>query len=153
MVQGEARVNYEVSINVQASPAAVWAATTDVESWPQWTPSVTSARRLDEGPFRLGSQARVKQPKLATMTWTVTELDPERSFTWVARSPGLEVTGVHAVQPLSNGGARLTLGVSASGPLAGVVGLFLDRRTRRYVDLEAQGTKRAAEALEPAPTA
>ena len=67
-------MGFEVVIGINATEERVWAALTDVEHWPDWTSSVTSVARIDGGSFGVGSQARIKQPKLGTMHWTVTEL-------------------------------------------------------------------------------
>ena len=50
------------TIHIEAPADVVWAVTEDIERWPEWTPTVTSARRLDGGPFGLGSRFRIKQP-------------------------------------------------------------------------------------------
>lgn len=107
---------------------------------------MTSVRRLDDGPLRVGSSARIEQPRLRPMVWTVTELVPERGFTWVATVPGLTITGEHTITALPDGRTRLDLVATGTGPLARVADLLAGRRSRRYVDLEAAGTKAAAEA-------
>ena len=140
------------SATVEASPGRVWAALVDVEDWPRWTPSMTSVRRLDDGPLRVGSAARIEQPGLRPLVWTVCELTAERSFSWVTRLPGLRITGVHTITPLPDGRARLDLAAIGTGPLARLADLLGGRRTRRYVELEAAGTKAAAEADPDAPT-
>ena len=103
---------------IEAPVARVWEVLVDVESWPRWTPTMTSVRRLDDGPLRVGSSARIEQPKLRPMVWTVTELVPERSFNWVARVPGLAITGEHTITRLDDGRTRLDLAATSSGPLA-----------------------------------
>lgn len=137
---------YSTSIDIDAAPEDVSEIISDVERWPEWTASITTVERLDEGPFAVGSQAKVKQPRLPTVVWTVTELTPDRGFVWVAKSPGVENRGIHRVEPAPGGASRVTLGVEESGLVGKVAGLLLRRMTKRYVDMEAAGLKQRAEA-------
>ena len=121
-----------------ASPVdTVWETIFDVTRWPQWTPTVTSVRRLDDGPLRVGSRTRIRQPRLAEATWEVTELVDGRRFTWESRGPGIRTVGRHEVAPAA-GGCEITLSIEHAGPLGPLVGLLWGRLTRRYVDQEAE---------------
>jgi hypothetical protein len=80
----------------------------NIECWPEWTPTVMSIERLDRGTLAVGSRARIRQPKLPPAVWQITELDAGRSFTWVTRSPGVRVTARHWVEA-REGGSRATL--------------------------------------------
>ena len=85
----------------------MWDVLTDVESWSAWTSTVTSVHRLDDGPFRLGSRAKIQQPRIPETEYVVTELERGRSFTWVASGPGVRTTARHDVEPLPDGGTRV----------------------------------------------
>ena len=63
-----------------------------------------------------------------------------------ASSPG-GVTSVagHRVEALEEGRSRLTLTLEMRGLLVPVVAVFFKGLTNRYMTLEAQGMKRAAE--------
>ena len=135
---------FETVIDIAAPPQRVWDVTTDIERWPQWTASVKSVKRLDSGKFRVGSRAKIKQPKFLPAQWEVTELQDGRSFTWVTRSPGLKATGRHRVDAIA-GGSRATLSVSYSGALSGLVTSLLGRTTERFLTLEANGLKKFSE--------
>lgn len=117
---------------------------TDVEKWPEWTQSVQSVKRLDSGPFRLGSRARIKQPKFLPAIWEVTDIDPPRSFTWVTRSPGVIASGKHRVEPTARG-SKATLSVAYAGMLGGLVARLLAGLTDRYLMYEAAGLKQRSE--------
>ncbi len=127
-----------------ASPARVLATLVDVEHWPEWTASVTSVQRLDEGPLAVGSKARVVQPKLQTAVWEVTEVGDDH-FTWVSRRPGLVTTGRHIVEQQGQG-TSVTLEIEHTGPLAGVAGALTKRLAQRYLEMEGAGLQRFCQA-------
>lgn len=138
-------MQFETSIDIDADPSAVWAALTDVERWPTWTASMTKVERLDEGPFSVGSKARIRQPKLPVTVWEVVDVEPDCAFAWVSRAPGSTTRAEHRVVPRSGGGASVTLTVRLTGLLAPVVWLLTSRVTRRYVRMEAAGLKQHCE--------
>lgn len=134
-----------VSIDVAAPPDRVWEVLLDVARWPEWTDSVTSARLLDPEPLAVGSRVEVRQPRIPTGTYTVTELHPGRAFVWQQRQPGSTVTAHHECVPLPDGGTRVELTVVMSGAVGGLVGRVYRRLTERYLALEAAGLKARAE--------
>ena len=88
----------------------------------------------------------VVQPRLPTLTYTVTAVDEGRSFTWEAGSAVSRGVGEHVVSPRMAGGCTATLRLTQRGPAARLVGALLDRITRRYVRMEAEGLKARCEA-------
>jgi uncharacterized membrane protein len=140
-------MRFEASIVVAAKASDIFAVYADVEHWPEWTKSVTSVERLDDGPFGVGSKARVKQPRLPVTEWEVTELEPGQSFTWVAGAPGLQTTGIHRVTPIGADSCRVTATLLQEGPLGHVVGLVSSGLTRRYLQMEVHGIKARGEEL------
>lgn len=140
-------MRFEASIDIAAPPERVFAVYSDVERWPEWTASVTSVERLDEGPLRVGSRARIRQPRLPVAVWEVTGLVPDRSFTWVARGPGIVTTGSHMVTP-QEGGDQVT--ATASLEQAGLLGPLMGRLTKRltdeYLETEVRSLKSRCEA-------
>jgi len=138
-------MQFETTVEIEAAPQDVWAAVIDAERWPQWTDSVQNVSWLDGATATVGSRARIKQPGMPALTWTVTELEPGRRFDWEATSAGVRTLGTHEVAAVGDGRSRLTLGLRQSGALSGLVGALAGSRTRRYVRMEAEGLKRAAE--------
>jgi len=138
-------MGFEVVIGINASEERVWAGLTDVEHWPEWSSSMTAVTRMDSGVFGVGSQARIKQPKLGTMTWTVTEYTPGRSFVWEARRPGLTLVAGHYLSSNSGGTTTLKLTVEQKGPVGRLFEPVTQKSAKRYVQLEAEGHKRWAE--------
>jgi uncharacterized protein YndB with AHSA1/START domain len=134
-----------ISVDIAAPPERVWGVLTDVESWSEWTDTVSWVRRLDEGPLRTGSRARISQPRIPETEYVVTELEAGRSFTWEASGPGVLTTARHDVEPLPDGGTRVRLSVSQSGWLGSTVGRFYRGLTDRYLANEANGLKARCE--------
>ena len=133
------------TIDVAAPPSRVWEVVTDVEHWPDWTPTMRWVRRVDEGPLRTGSQAKIIQPKMPTVDWTVTDIEPVDHFTWVSTSPGVRTTARHSVEPLPGGGTRVRLSIEQAGPLGSVVQWVYGNLTDRYLAMEAAGLKQRCE--------
>jgi uncharacterized membrane protein len=138
------RTEFGTAIQISAPPEQVWAVISDIERWPEWTPSVTRIERLDPGPLAVGHRARIRQPRLLPAIWRVTALEPGRGFTWVTQSPGIRATGGHWVERTGDGShAHLTL--RFEGALAGLVARFFGTLTTRYLALEARGLKERCE--------
>ena len=133
------------SIDIDAPAPVVWAVLSDVEHWPEWTASVSSMSRTRTGPLVVGERVVVTQPRLPTLTYTVTAVDPGRSFTWEAGSRVSRGVGEHVLTPRATGGCTATLRMTQQGPAARLVGALLDRLTRRYLRMEAEGLKGRSE--------
>jgi uncharacterized protein YndB with AHSA1/START domain len=127
-----------VERGIEAAADIVWARLVELERWPAWTASINSLTRQDTGPLRIGSQARIKQPGFPAMTWTVTAIEPGRSFTWEASAPGTTTTATHEVRP-DGRDAVLVLTLDHRGPARWLVKALTGGRTRRFLQLEAHG--------------
>ena len=138
-------MEYEVSRELDAELGVVWRVLVDVERWPEWTQSVTSARKLEPAPLGLGSEVRIKQPKLPPALWRVTDFQPGKSFTWASRVPGLTTFGFHRLVPESDGGVTVRVGTEQRGPLTPVSVLLFAGLIRRHIDAEISGLKRRCE--------
>lgn len=142
-------MRYEIAVDVDGSVERVWDVLADVESWPGWTPTMTSVRRLEDGAFGLDSTAEVRQPKLGRNVWRVSGWEPGRRFEWTTAGPGVTTRADHRIEALDGGRARVTLEVEMTGPLAGVVSLLAGGMTRRFVDTEAASLKKHCETGRP----
>ena len=138
-------MHLEHSLVVKAGPELVWALTADLERWPSITPTVTSVERLDDGPVRVGSRARLTQPKQRPRVWTVDRLEAPNLFEWSAPLGPFRVVGRHEIEALPEG-CRNTLTVELRGRGAGVAGLLLRRPFSEAIRQENEGFRRAAEA-------
>jgi uncharacterized membrane protein len=139
-------VRFEASAEVSAPAQLVFDTYVDVERWPSWTSSVTSVELLDRGPLRVGSRARIRQPRLPVTVWQVTALVPGRESSWQASGPGVRTTGTHRVAETAAGTSHVTAILEQRGPLGLVVGLLTSRLTRRYLRTEVDGLKAYCEA-------
>jgi hypothetical protein len=137
---------YRSSIDIQAPPSVVWTILSDVEHWPNWTPTVTRLTKLTPGPLAVGMAARILQPKLPPAVWRVTEIHDGRDFSWINHRLGLDVVGSHAIEPLPDGGARVTVSIRFVGLLAPIVARLARRLNEDYLAMEAKGLKARSEA-------
>lgn len=130
---------------VGADPAQVWALVGRVADWAELLPTIDEVEQVSGGgPPAVGSRYAVRQPGLPRLVYEITEWVPQQRFTWVAEAPGVRTRGTHEVGPAAEGSVlRLTLGWT--GPLSALVRPLFTRRTRRYVELEADTFAHLAE--------
>ena len=135
---------FAISIEINAPVDRVYEVMSEVERWPEWTPSVTSIKRLDSGPFVVGSRAVIRQPMFPPTLWTVTAIDGHRSFTWSNRGPGIKVIAHHSID--ANGDhSKATLSLQYEGFLGGLLARLTRGITNRYLAMEAKGLKARSE--------
>lgn len=134
------------TIHIEAPADVVWTVTEDIERWPEWTPTVTTARRLDDGAFGIGSRVRIKQPAQPESEWIVTEYVRGHRFAWTTRRPGLRMTASHEVSPHESGAANV-LRVDLSGVAAVALWPMFRIAIRRALTLENRGLKARCEAI------
>jgi len=138
-------MRFEKSIDIDAPQQRVWEVLSAVEAWPQRIETVDTVELLTPAPITSGSRVRLKQPKLPEGTWDITVWDPPSCFEWTQRMTGATSVAGHRVEALGDGRARLTLTLEMRGFLIAIIGVFYRDLTNRYMNLEAEGMKRAAE--------
>ncbi len=135
------------SVEIDAPPQLVWDVFSDVERWPEWTASVTSLVGLDGPALAVGRRFAIKQPGMQKLIWKVTEIDSGSSWTWVQRSPGVLVTARHDVTAQSGSRTLVRQQLDQRGVLGALVGRLMVKKTKRFLELEAQGLKARSEQL------
>jgi uncharacterized membrane protein len=138
-------MQFEQSIDIDAPPQRVWDVLSDLESWPRRIETVDVVELLTPPPVATGSRVRLEQPKLPEGTWEVTVWDAPSYFEWRQQSGGVTNVAGHRVEALEEGRSRLTLTLEMRGLLVPVFGRFYKGLTNRYMTIEAQSMKRAAE--------
>ena len=133
------------TIDIAAPIARVWSLTEDIEQWPTITPTMTSIVRLDNGPLKVGSTARVKQPRQRARVWTVTRFDPNETFAWQSRILGMPVVGTHSMASRGDGSTANTLTLEMSGVMSRFTGRILTSTLRQALATENAGFKQHAE--------
>ena len=136
--------NFSITTDIAAPAERVWQVMSDTDRWHEWTPSVTSVKRLGGAPFAVGSRAVIRQPKFPPALSKISAIELGRSFTWISIAPGLRVVGHHSVEPTA-AGSRVTLSLDLQGIFGGVFGRMTKGITERYLAFEARGLKARSE--------
>ena len=115
-------MQFSITTEVDAPPEVVFAVLSEIELWPEWTPTVTRVERLGDAgaPLALGSRLRIVQPKVPPAEWTVTALEPGRGFRLVSRSPGATVEANHWAEAVSLASRPSRRGASLARSSVGV---------------------------------
>jgi uncharacterized membrane protein len=141
-------MRFEKSIDIDAQQQRVWAVLSDLEAWPRRIETVDVVELLTPPPVTQGSRVRLRQPKLPEGMWDITVWDAPSYFEWSQKSGGITSVAGHRVEALDEGRSRLTLSLDMQGLLIPVIALFYKGLTNRYMNIEAESIKRAAESAE-----
>jgi uncharacterized membrane protein len=136
----------EHSIVIQAPQSVVWRVTIDIQQWPEWTPTVKSVTRVDDGPFDLGGAAWIKQPGLPEAKWVVTELTPGERFTWETRVRGIRMIATHVLSTEA-AGTRSEVRLEMSGVIARLLWPLIGVPARKTLERENAALKAKCEAV------
>jgi uncharacterized membrane protein len=137
-------MRWENTVLIDAPVSVVWQLTIDIERWPSITPTMRRVERLDSGPLRVGSSARIKQPGLLPAVWTVTHCAPKREFIWQTTRMGLTMVGSHIVAAVGSQ-CRNTVALDVAGPAARLFGFAFGRVLGRALERENAGFKATAQ--------
>lgn len=138
-------MHFEKTIEIDATQQRVWDVLSDLEAWPPPIETVDVVELLTPAPISRGSHVRLKQPKLGEGTWDITVWEAPSYFEWTQKTGGITSVAGHRVEAMGERRARLTLTLDMRGFLIPVMTLFYKGLTNRYMNLEAEGVKRAAE--------
>jgi len=138
-------MRFEHFIEIDAPQHRVWDVLTDLEAWPQRIETVDFVELLTPPPIATGSKVRLKQPKLPEGTWDITVWEAPSYFEWTQKTSGVTSVAGHRIEALDGDRSRLTLTLDMRGLPVAVIGRFYKGLTNRYMSLEAEGMKRAAE--------
>ncbi|MFD0309599.1 SRPBCC family protein [Streptomyces sp. NPDC127119] len=97
----DALIRYRTDIVIKAPLSTVFKLQTDIERWPSWQAPVLSAKRLDHGPLRAGSQFRWTTPAPATPTTPETTLNITSTVRGLDRNSCIRWTGPAVGEGLS----------------------------------------------------
>jgi len=139
-------MKFENTIFIAAPRSVVWDVTIDVEGWPQWAPTFSSVKRLDDGPFDVGSSALIKQPGLPAAKWVVTSLTRGERFSWESRIQGIHMVGTHELTT-QHTGTHSMLRVELRGLVAFLLWPVICIAVKRSLERENAGLKARCEAI------
>ena len=93
--------------DIDAPASAAWDVLTDLDRWPEWSPSVRRAE-LDGGRFEAGATGSVTTIVGLTLRFEITTFEDSRSWAW--NVSGIGATD-HRVTEHGSGRCRVSFGV------------------------------------------
>lgn len=132
------------NITINADISKVYGVWTEVENWNLWTKSINKISFLDNEKFEIGGKVRIEQPKLSPALWTITEIQPNKSFTWQTKTMGVTVIAKHTLEHSPSGTIAKSV-LTYDGLLAGLLYRLFLKLTSQYLIMEIEGLKNECE--------
>jgi uncharacterized protein YndB with AHSA1/START domain len=107
----------DVSRVVAAPPSTMWALLAHPHRWPEWGPTVRHVE-CGDAEIRAGTHGRVRTPLGVWLPFTVTAVDPGRTWHW--RVAGITATG-HRIEPVDEHHARVVFEIPWWAPPYAIV--------------------------------
>lgn len=140
------KLEIQKTLIIRARPSLIFKVLTDVENWNTWTASVRKSSLLNGAPFAIGTKVKIVQPKLLPLTWEITEIRDNNSFTWVSNSFGLRIIAKHLIQEAGDF-SIVWLVTMYKGFLSKFFYNLTSDLTEKYMTMEAAGLKLVSEQL------
>jgi hypothetical protein len=131
------------STETSAPTSAVWELWEDPARWVEWNAEIVSGEL--EGPFAVGSVARIKPRAFPRLGFELVEIDPGRLLVSQTRLPGIRLRHYHLVEGDGHL-TKITNRMCLVGPAAPIYGLLFGWRLRRSVRGFARREQELAEA-------
>lgn len=122
------------TFTVTASPQASWDALIHAEAWPAWAHHIRRVELTPAGPVGAATNAVIVLTNRTKARVAVTELEAGRRFRWDGRFLWLGLGYDHVVEPLADGGSRITFTVAGDGPGVASIGRLFARIYARNLD-------------------
>jgi len=110
------------TVDSAATNQIVYEILSDVSHWPMWNPGVL---RVDlDGPFAAGTTGVMHMPEEEPLGFRLAWVAEGRGFEDETEIPGADVLVRvrHSLEPLADGGTRITYQASVEGPAADTLG-------------------------------
>ena len=135
---------YGTSVETTAPPETVWRIWSDMSTWGQWNPNVTT---MDwQGGFASGTTGVMNTPSGQHHKMQLVDVQPGRSFALLtAVVPGTRFRFNCRVEP-ANGKTKISQTVEVGGPLGPVLGGMLGPQVSKDFPTLLQNLARKAEA-------
>ena len=103
-------ITHELEIRIHRPVDVVFAALTDLTTYPRWQAELVEYRQTSAGPLAVGATGiavRTVMGQRNELTWQVTELIPNTRYTVKGTSGPLAYELLHTLQPAGDGSAAL----------------------------------------------
>ena len=143
----------EVSVDIGASPEAVWDFVSNLRRIPEWIEDTRAMLSVEPEPAQLGTvyreRSRIVGPLSQVTTWKITQFDPSRFQKHDGRVPMMAATSVSFGLEPSQAGTKFTLvfEYTPGNPLSSLTdGLFVRKNLESGFRRSVQNLKALMEA-------
>lgn len=108
----DAPVYATATIDIHTKPSVVWKLISDISRWPVWVSDISSAELTDD--FLKGTKFTWKSNGMK-ITSRLQAVEPDRYLAWTGKTLWIRAVHTWELQPLPDGGTRVTTSESMNG--------------------------------------